>query len=177
MIIEKIPLGEDVPNLVNVLIEVPLGGDPIKYELDKSSGALMVDRFLYTAMHYPCNYGFVPHTLSDDGDPIDVMCIGNRPLVPGCVLASRPVGVLMMEDEAGQDEKILAVPSPKLTKYYDDVDDYRSLPAIMLKRISHFFEQYKALEPNKWVKVLGWEGKDKAHELILESVERAKAAS
>lgn len=176
MIIEKISIGEAPPEDVNVLIEVPLGGDPIKYEVDKDSSTLVVDRFLYTAMHYPCNYGFIPHTLSDDGDPIDVMCIGNRPLVPGCVLGSRPVGVLMMEDEAGMDEKILAVPCGRLTKYYDNVADYRDLPGIMLERISHFFEQYKALEPNKWVKVVGWEGKEKAQELILESIERARAA-
>ncbi|MEM6638803.1 MAG: inorganic diphosphatase [Pseudomonadota bacterium] len=173
MDIAKIPLGDDAPAEVNVLIEVPLGGDPIKYEIDKDSGTLMVDRFLYTAMHYPCNYGFIPHTLSDDGDPTDVMCMGNRPLVPGCVLAARPVGVLMMEDEAGVDEKILAVPSSRLTKFYDDVEEYRDLPAIMLERISHFFEQYKALEPSKWVKVLGWENKAKSHELIREAIERA----
>ncbi|MFK8017027.1 MAG: inorganic diphosphatase [Gammaproteobacteria bacterium] len=174
MNIDQIPIGENPPHDVNVLIEVPLGGEPIKYEVDKASNCLMVDRFLYTAMHYPCNYGFVPHTLSDDGDPIDVMCIGNRPLVPGCVLGARPVGVLMMEDEAGQDEKILAVPSARLTKYYDNVSDYKDLPAVMLERISHFFEQYKALEPKKWVKVIGWEGKDKAEELILQSIEKAR---
>jgi len=174
MIIDKIPIGVSPPEDVNVLIEVPLGGEPIKYEVDKDSSTLMVDRFLYTAMHYPCNYGFVPHTLSDDGDPIDVMCMGNRPLVPGCVLGVRPVGVLMMEDEAGLDEKILGVPSRRLTQYYDDISDYKDLPAIMLRRISHFFEQYKALESSKWVKVVGWEGKREAQDLIVQAIEKAK---
>lgn len=172
MNIEHISVGLAPPEEVNVVIEVPLGGEPIKYELDKLSGALIVDRFLYTAMQYPCNYGFIPHTLSEDGDPTDVMCIGNRPLVPGCVLAVRPVGVLLMEDEAGMDEKILAVPSARLTTYYDTVTDYRDLPAIMLERISHFFEQYKALEPEKWVKVVGWRGLDTAHSMIKASIKR-----
>ena len=175
MNIDQIPIGVAPPQDVNVLIEVPLGGEPIKYEVDKASSCLMVDRFLYTAMQYPCNYGFVPHTLSDDGDPIDVMCIGNRPLVPGCVLGVRPVGVLMMEDEAGQDEKILAVPCARLTKYYDNISDYKDLPAVMLERISHFFEQYKALEPNKWVKVVGWQGQKKAEKLILQAIDKAKS--
>lgn len=170
MNLDKIPAGSNVPDEVNVIIEVPLGGQPIKYEVDKDSGALMVDRFLYTAMHYPCNYGFIPNTLSDDGDPIDVMCYGSRALVPGAVVAARPVGVLMMEDEAGMDEKILAVPVHRLTKMYDNVNDYHDLPPIMLDRIAHFFEEYKALEPNKWVKVVGWEGIDEAHRLIREGI-------
>ena len=177
MNIDKIPIGVSPPEDINVLIEVPLGGEPIKYEVDKDSSALFVDRFLYTAMQYPCNYGFVPHTLSDDGDPIDVMCMGNRPLAPGCVLGVRPVGVLMMEDEAGLDEKILAVPSARLTKFYDNVADYKDLPGIMLERISHFFEQYKALEPNKWVKVLGWEGKREAQDLIVQAIEKGGGAT
>ena len=175
MNIEKIKIGIDPPNDVNVVIEVPLGGEPIKYEVDKGSGALFVDRFLYTAMHYPCNYGFIPHTLSDDGDPIDVMCVGNRPLVPGAVLGAHPIGVLLMEDEAGGDEKIISVPSSRLTQYYAGVEDYKDLPQILLDRISHFFEQYKALEPDKWVKVLGWAGADKAKSLVMDSIERAKA--
>jgi inorganic pyrophosphatase len=170
MNLDKISVGENPPDEVNVVIEVPLGGEPIKYEVDKASGALFVDRFLYTATHYPCNYGFIPGTLSDDGDPIDVMCYGNRPLVPGAVLAVRPVGVLIMEDEAGLDEKILAVPCHRLTKYYDEVEDYKDLPQILLDRIAHFFEQYKALEPNKWVKVKGWEGMDVAKRLIVEGI-------
>jgi inorganic pyrophosphatase len=174
MNLDKISTGENPPEEVNVIIEVPLGGEPIKYEMDKASGAMFVDRFLYTATHYPCNYGFIPNTLSEDGDPVDVMVYGNRPLVPGAVVAARPVGVLMMEDEAGMDEKILCVPAHRLTKYYDTVNDYHDLPQILLDRIGHFFEQYKALEPNKWVKVLGWEGIDDAKRLILEGVERAK---
>jgi len=174
MNLEKISIGENPPNEVNVVIEVPLGGEPIKYEIDKASGAMFVDRFLYTATHYPCNYGFIPHTLSDDGDPVDVMCYGNRPLVPGAVLAVRPIGVLIMEDEAGLDEKVLAVPAARLTKYYDTVKDYQDLPEILLDRIAHFFEQYKALEPNKWVKVRGWEGIDEARKYISDGIEKAK---
>jgi inorganic pyrophosphatase len=172
MNLDKISVGTNPPDEVNVIIEVPLGGEPIKYEVDKDSGALFVDRFLYTATHYPCNYGFIPNTLSDDGDPIDVMCYGNRPLVPGAVLAVRPVGVLIMEDEAGLDEKILAVPCHRLTKYYDEVDDYKDLPQILLDRIAHFFEQYKALEPNKWVNVKGWEGMAESKRLILEGIKK-----
>jgi len=173
MNLDKVPVGSNPPDEVNVVIEVPLGSEPIKYELDKDSGALMVDRFLYTAMHYPCNYGFIPNTLSDDGDPIDVMCYGNRALTPGCIISVRPIGVLIMEDEAGQDEKILAVPVRKLTQFYDHVTDYRDMPSVLLDRISHFFEQYKALEPNKWVKVVGWEGIDEAKKLIVEGIDRA----
>lgn len=173
MNLDKVPVGDNPPELVNVVIEVPLGSEPIKYEVDKASGAMMVDRFLYAAMHYPCNYGFIPNTLSDDGDPVDVMCYGNRALVPGCVIAVRPIGVLIMEDEAGLDEKILAVPAPHLTKYYDHVADHTDMPPILLDRISHFFEQYKALEPNKWVKVIGWEGRDEACRLILEGIAKA----
>ena len=175
MRIDKVVIGENPPKDVNVIIEVPLGGEPIKYEMHKDSGALFVDRFLYTATQYPCNYGFVPHTLSDDGDPIDVMCVGNRPLMPGTVLGARPVGVLIMEDEAGMDEKIIAVPCPRLTTYYDNVHNHRDLPKILLDRIAHFFEQYKALEPNKWVKVIEWGGIDKAEQYIQEAI--ANAAS
>lgn len=178
MNLEKIPVGANVPEEVNVVIEVPLGSEPIKYEVDKDSGAMFVDRFLYTAMHYPCNYGFIPHTLSDDGDPIDVMVYGNRALVPGAVLGVRPLGVLIMEDEAGLDEKILAVPCQRLTKYYDTVHVYSDLPEILLDRIAHFFEQYKALEPNKWVKVRSWEGLDEVHRLITDGISKyAKSGS
>jgi len=173
MDLSKITAGENPPEDINVLIEVPLGGEPIKYEIDKASGAMFVDRFLYTATHYPCNYGFIPNTLSDDGDPVDVMVYGSRALVPGAVVAARPVGVLLMEDEAGLDEKILAVPCHRLTKYYDDITDYNDLPEILLHRIAHFFEQYKALEPNKWVKVKGWDGLAEAQRLILEGIKKA----
>lgn len=176
MNLDQIAAGDNPPEEVNVVIEVPLGGEPIKYEVDKTSGAMFVDRFLYTATHYPCNYGFIPNTLSDDGDPVDVMCYGNRPLVPGAVLAAKPVGVLIMEDEAGLDEKILAVPSPRLTQYYDDVHEYSDLPQILLDRIAHFFEQYKALEPGKWVDVRGWESADEARRLIVEGIAKVAAA-
>ncbi|MEL7538522.1 MAG: inorganic diphosphatase [Pseudomonadota bacterium] len=177
MNLDKIPIGLEPPGDINVVIEVPLGTDPIKYELDKDSGALFVDRFLYTSMHYPCNYGFVPHTLSDDGDPVDVMCVGNRPLAPGSVLGARPVGVLLMEDEAGLDEKVLAVPSRRLTRYYDDVNDYTDLPGILVERITHFFEQYKALEPSKWVRVVGWKDVATALETVRVGIDAAKKAS
>lgn len=174
MDMSKISVGENPPFDINVIIEVPLGGEPIKYEMDKESGAMFVDRFLYTSMRYPCNYGFVPHTLSDDGDPIDVLVVGQRALVPGAVIRARPVGVLMMEDEAGIDEKIVAVPHQKLTKYYDNIQSYQDLPQVLQDRIPHFFGHYKDLEPDKWVKILGWEGREKAGELIEASIKAAK---
>lgn len=170
MDMSKIPVGENPPFDINVIIEVPLGGEPIKYEMDKDSGAMFVDRFLYTAMRYPCNYGFIPHTLSDDGDPTDVLVVGQRALVPGCVIRARPVGVLLMEDEAGVDEKIVAVPHSKLTPFYDEVKSYKDLPEILLQRISHFFEHYKDLEKNKWVKIKGWADREHAGELIAAAV-------
>ena len=176
MDLNKIPVGENPPTDVNVVIEVPLGGEPIKYEIDKPSGAMFVDRFLYTSMRYPCNYGFVPHTLSLDGDPIDVMCIGQRALVPGSVLRVRPIGVLLMEDDGGPDEKIIAVPHQKLTSFYDKVKEYTDLPDISVERIEHFFSHYKDLEPNKWVKVIRWGDHDEAERLIVEAMERAKEA-
>ncbi len=172
MDLEKIATGQNPPQDVNVVIEVPLGGEPIKYEIDKPSGAMFVDRFLYTAMRYPCNYGFIPHTLADDGDPMDVMVVGQRALVPGAVVRARPVGVLLMQDEKGMDEKVLAVPHPKLTAFYDNIKTYADLPEIFLARIVHFFEHYKDLEPNKWVKVIGWADLDKAHQVIADSVDR-----
>ena len=174
MDISKISSGQNPPHDLNVIIEVPLGGEPIKYEIDKASGAMFVDRFLYTSMHYPCNYGFVPHTLSLDGDPIDVMVVGQRALVPGAVVRARPVGVLLMEDDGGQDEKILAVPHQKLTRFYEKVQNYTDLPEILVDRIVHFFTHYKDMEPNKWVKVQGVEGVDRARELISASIERYK---
>ncbi len=174
MRIDAIAIGNNPPVEVNVVIEVPVGGEPIKYELDKEAGTLVVDRFLYTAMRYPGNYGFIPHTLSDDGDPCDVLVANTRAIVPGAVMSVRPVGVLFMEDEAGHDEKIIAVPAPKLTQRYDRIKTYSDLPDITLHQIQHFFEHYKDLEPNKWVKVLRWGGADDAHRLIVEGIKRAK---
>ena len=176
MRIDAIPLGANPPDEVNVIIEVPIGGEPIKYEMDKASGALMVDRFLYTSMRYPGNYGFIPHTLSGDGDPCDVIVANTRAIIPGAIMSVRPVGVLLMEDEAGGDEKIIAVPASKLTRRYETVATYTDLPRITLEQIQHFFEHYKDLEPHKWVKVLRWGDAAEARRLILEGVERAKSA-
>ena len=172
MRIESIPVGAHPPEDINVIIEVPVGGEPIKYELDKASGALIVDRFLYTPMRYPGNYGFVPHTLSDDGDPIDVLVANSRAVVPGAVMNCRPIGVLVMEDEAGQDEKIVAVPSKKLTLNYEHISNYTDLPQIAIQKIQHFFEHYKDLEPDKWVKLQEWGSADMAKKLITEAIER-----
>ena len=174
MRIDAIPIGKDPPREVNVVIEVPVGGEPIKYELDKEAGTLFVDRFLYTAMRYPGNYGFIPHTLSNDGDPCDVLVANTRAIVPGAVMSVRPVGVLIMEDEAGGDEKIIAVPSSKLTQRYDRIKTYSDLPDITLSQIQHFFEHYKDLEPGKWVKVTGWEGIDAAKAEVVEGLEAFK---
>ena len=174
MDIKKIPSGIQAPWDVNVIIEVPMGSEPIKYEMDKESGALYVDRFLHTAMVYPCNYGFIPHTISGDGDPADVLVVGRRPLMPGCVLAVRPIGVLIMQDEGGEDEKILAVPQSRLHPFYNDVKTYTDLPTILIQQITHFFEHYKDLESSKWVKVLGWKDENEAARLIMEAIEMAK---
>ena len=176
MRIEAIKIGKNPPFDVNVLVEVPIGGQPIKYELDKEAGALVVDRFLYTPMSYPGNYGFIPHTLSEDGDPLDVLVCSTRPLLPGCVINVRPIGVLIMEDNAGKDEKVIAVPSPKLTQRYEHVHEFSDLPEITLKQIQHFFEHYKDLEPGKWVKFIGWGDAAEARRLIQEAIERAKTA-
>ncbi|HYD99248.1 MAG TPA: inorganic diphosphatase [Alphaproteobacteria bacterium] len=170
MDISKIPPGKNPPWDVNVIIEVPIGGDPVKYEMDKESGALYVDRFLHTAMHYPCNYGFIPHTLSGDGDPCDVLAVGRRPIIPGAVLRCRPIGVLYMEDEGGLDEKILAVPVDKLHPFYSDVKSYEDLPPILTEQIAHFFAHYKDLEKNKWVKIKGWGGPDAAAQAIMDGI-------
>lgn len=175
MRIDAISIGENPPDDVNVIIEVPVGGEPIKYELDKASGTLFVDRFLYTPMRYPGNYGFIPHTLATDGDPIDVLVCNTRAIVPGAVMACRPVGVLAMEDDGGGDEKIIAVPVDRATKRYAKVKNYSDLPDITLEQIRHFFEHYKDLEPDKWVKIHHWGDADEARRLILESIERAKA--
>lgn len=174
MRIDAIKIGKNPPHDVNVVIEVPIGGEPIKYELDKEAGTLFVDRFLYTPMRYPGNYGFIPHTLSGDGDPCDVLIANTRPIIPGAVISVRPVGVLLMEDEGGEDEKIIAVPSSKLTKRYDRVQNYSDLPEISLQQIEHFFTHYKDLEPNKWVKIVRWGDVNEAHKLINEAIERAK---
>jgi inorganic pyrophosphatase len=174
MRIDAIAIGHNPPHDVNVIIEVPIGGEPIKYEMDKAAGTLVVDRFLHTPMRYPGNYGFVPHTLSEDGDPIDVLVANTRPIVPGAVINVRPVGVLKMQDEAGGDEKVLAVPMPKLTKRYEQVKEYKDLPEITLQQVQHFFEHYKDLESGKWVKVLGWGDAAEARKLIAEAIERAK---
>ena len=175
MRIDAIAIGKNPPHDINVIVEVAIGGEPIKYEMDKEAGTLVVDRFLYTPMRYPGNYGFVPHTLSDDGDPIDVLVANTRPIIAGEVINVRPIGVLKMEDDGGGDEKIIAVPSPKLTQRYANVHTITDLPQITLDQIQHFFEHYKDLEPGKWVKIIGWGGAEEAQQLILEAIERAKA--
>ncbi|RDH81626.1 MAG: inorganic diphosphatase [endosymbiont of Galathealinum brachiosum] len=172
MNLDNLPLGEDVPRDINVVIEIPAHGPPVKYEVDKDSGTLTVDRFMGTAMFYPCNYGFLPHTLSEDGDPVDVLVVTPVPLISGSVIRCRPIGMLEMVDEAGEDHKILAVPVKQLTKLYDDVESPQDLHDDMLGQITHFFEQYKALESGKWVKVESWVGTDRAHEEILGSINR-----
>jgi inorganic pyrophosphatase len=177
MNLENLSIGRNPPHEVNVVIEVPIGGEPIKYEMHKQAGMLVVDRFLYTAMRYPGNYGFIPHTLSEDGDPCDVLVANTRPIVPGAAIAVCPVGVLMMTDEAGGDEKIVAVPAPSLTQRYADVKNYTDLPEITWRQIEHFFAHYKELEPGKWVKFAGWGDADAAKKLIVEAIERAKSQS
>jgi inorganic pyrophosphatase len=170
MNIESIPIGKDAPNDINVVIEVPVGGEPIKYEMDKASGALFVDRFLYTSMRYPGNYGFVPNTLSDDGDAIDVLIASTRAINPGAVINCRPIGVLIMKDEAGQDEKVIAVPSNKLTLRYKDIANVTDLPKITLDQIEHFFAHYKDLESEKWVELDRWGDAAEARDLISQSM-------
>jgi inorganic pyrophosphatase len=176
MRIDAISIGRNPPEDVNVIIEVPVGGQPIKYEMDKEAGTLVVDRFLYTPMTSPGNYGFVPHTLCGDGDPIDVLICNTRQLVPGCVINVRPIGVMIMEDQSGEDEKIIAVPSPHLTRRYEDVRECTDLPEITREQIQHFFQHYKDLEPGKWVKIGGWHDATTARRMIVESIERAKKA-
>ena len=175
MKLDAVPVGPNPPWDINVVIEIPQGGLPVKYEMDKESGALFVDRFLHTAMYYPGNYGFVPHTLSDDGDPCDVLVINPTPVVPGCVIRARPIGALMMEDEAGKDEKILAVPVDKLNPFYSDIASYRQLPAILIEQIEHFFSRYKDLEKGKVTNVTRWADAAEAAELIREGM-KAHAA-
>jgi len=175
MDLKKIPVGEDPPRDINAVIEIPLGGVPVKYELDKDSGALYVDRFLHTAMYYPANYGFIPHTLSADGDPCDIIVVSQVPVVPGAVIRCRPVGALLMEDEAGKDEKILAVPVDKLHPYYTGVRSYRDLPEVMCDQIAHFFQHYKDLEKGKWVTIVKWIDAHEAEDLIAQAIERARS--
>jgi len=174
MSLHLVPIGDKAPDIVNVIIEIPMGGEPIKYEVDKESGALFVDRILGTAMHYPCNYGYIPHTLADDGDPADVLVFMNRPLLPGSVVACRPLGMLQMTDESGEDAKIIAVPHSKITKYYDGVEAVDELPQIKVQRIAHFFEHYKDLEEGKWVKIGGWADANAAKKEIIKSIENYK---
>ena len=175
MNLDTIPAGKDAPNDVNVVIEIPAQGSPVKYELDKESGALVVDRFMPTAMYYPANYGFIPHTLSEDGDPVDALVVTPVPLITGSVIRCRPVGMLQMTDEEGPDAKLIAVPITKLYPEYERVNAPQDLPQSLLAQIKHFFEHYKELEPNKWVKVEQWVGADEAKAEVLASVERYKA--
>lgn len=173
MDISKVSIGPNPPRDVHVVVEIPLGGIPVKYELDKSSGALFVDRFLHTSMFYPGNYGFIPHTKSLDGDPCDVIVASQVPVVPGCVIRCRPIGALIMQDEAGPDEKILAVPVDALHPFYKDVRSYKDLPSILCDQIAHFFKHYKDLEKSKWVSIADWVDAPEAEKLIAESIARA----
>jgi inorganic pyrophosphatase len=170
MDLHRVATGRDVPNEVNVIIEIPAHSEPVKYEMDKETGAMFVDRFMSSAMRYPCNYGYVPHTLSLDGDPVDVLVLTPAPLIPGSVIRCRPVGVLKMTDESGDDAKVLALPIDKLCKSYRSIDSYRDLPPDLLECIAHFFEHYKDLDEGKWVRVEGWGGVDEAKQEILASV-------
>ena len=170
MNLDRVESGRDVPNEINVIIEIPAHSDPVKYEVDKTTGAMFVDRFMSTAMHYPCNYGYVPHTLSKDGDPVDVMVVTPVPLIPGSVIRCRPVGVLKMTDESGDDAKVLSVPISKLCASYANTHDIGDMPKLLLDQIAHFFEHYKDLDEGKWVRVGGWGGVDEAKQEILDSL-------
>lgn len=172
MSFDKVPSGKSMPDDINVIIEIPMNSDPIKYEVDKDSGAIFVDRMLGTPMHYPCNYGYVPHTLCGDGDPVDVLVIMPLPLLPGSVVRCRPIGMLKMTDESGEDAKVVAVPHEKVTQLYKDVTSVEDLPQLVLDQIGHFFEHYKDLEKGKWVKIEGWQGPAEAREEIMDSVKR-----
>ena len=175
MDVAKIPVGIDPPFDLNAIIEIPQGGEPVKYELEKESGAMFVDRFLHTAMFYPGNYGFIPHTLSADGDPCDVLVVGQVPVVPGAVIRCRPIGALLMQDEAGPDEKIVAVPVDKLHPFYSGVKSYQDLPPILTEQVAHFFQHYKDLEKGKWVTIVRWVGPQEAAELVAAGMARASA--
>jgi inorganic pyrophosphatase len=174
MNLDRVDAGRDLGNDFNVIIEIPMNADPIKYEIDKETGALFVDRFVSTAMHYPCNYGYIPNTLADDGDPVDVLVITPFALMPGVVVRCRPIGMLKMSDEAGGDTKLLAVPIDKLTPLYRAIETARDLPEMTLSQITHFFAHYKDLEPGKWVKVEGWGSPEDAKKEIRDGVKRFK---
>lgn len=176
MSLNAVPAGKKLPEEINVIIEIPAHSDPVKYEVDKESGAIFVDRFMATPMHYPTNYGYVPHTLSDDGDPVDVLVVAPFPLLAGSVIACRPVGVLNMTDESGEDAKVLAVPIDKLSTLYRGITEYTQVSEPLLKQIEHFFEHYKDLEPNKWVKIQGWADAEAARKEITDSVTRYETA-
>jgi len=177
MILDRVGYGDKVPNEINVIIEIPSHSDPVKYEVDKDTGAMFVDRFMGTAMHYPCNYGYVPQTLSEDGDPVDVLVVTPVPVISGSVVQVRPLGMLQMTDEAGSDAKIIAVPIDKLSVLYSHIDNFRDLPKPLLDSIAHFFDHYKDLEPGKWVKIDGWVDAEEAKREIIESIERYKNES
>jgi inorganic pyrophosphatase len=174
MSLDQVTPGKHAPDSFNVIIEIPMNADPIKYEVDKETGAIFVDRFMSTAMHYPTNYGYVPQTISGDGDPVDVLVITPVPLIPGVVVTCRPLGILRMEDEAGQDAKVLAVPTDKILSIYSEWKTHENLNPARLKTIAHFFEHYKDLEPGKWVKVLGWAGPEAAREEIRQGMQNYK---
>ncbi len=176
MNLDRVTSGKNLPDEINVIIEIPSHSDPVKYEVDKETGAMYVDRFMNTAMHYPCNYGYVPHTLSDDGDPVDVLVATPVPLISGSVISCRPVGILKMKDEAGEDAKVLAVPIDKLCTLYREVKTPDDMPNLLIQQIAHFFEHYKDLEPNKWVKIDGWYGPEDAKAEIMDSIERFQAS-
>jgi inorganic pyrophosphatase len=176
MNLDRVSSGANVPDDINVIIEIPAHSDPVKYEVDKETGAMFVDRFMNTAMYYPCNYGYIPHTLSEDGDPVDVLVVTPHPLISGSVIRCRPVGILKMTDESGADAKVLAVPVDKLCVSYRGLEDLEGLPRLLLDQISHFFEHYKDLENNKWVKLDGWFGVDEARKEIMSSLERFQSA-
>jgi len=176
MNLDRVSSGKNVPEEINVIIEIPSHSDPVKYEVDKETGAMFVDRFMNTAMHYPCNYGYIPHTLSDDGDPADVLVVTPIPVISGSVVKCRLIGMLQMTDEAGEDAKLLAVPISKLCKLYKDVETHEDMPGMLLDQISHFFEHYKDLEEGKWVKVEGWVDADAAKAEVLESIKRFQNA-
>ena len=177
MILDRVSSGKNVPNDINVVIEIPSHSDPVKYEVDKETGAMFVDRFMGTAMHYPCNYGYVPQTLSEDGDPVDVLVVTPIPVISGSVIRVRPLGMLSMSDEAGQDAKIIGVPIDKLSSLYSHMNSVRDLPRSLLDSIAHFFDHYKDLEPGKWVKIEGWVDTEEAKQEILDSIERYNAAA
>ncbi len=177
MILDRVSSGNSVPNDINVIIEIPSHSDPVKYEVDKETGAMFVDRFMGTAMHYPCNYGYIPQTLSEDGDPADVLVVTPIPVISGSVIRVRPLGILNMTDESGKDAKIIGVPIDKLSSLYSGMDSVRDLPRSLLDSISHFFDHYKDLEPGKWVKIDGWSDVEDAKREIIDSVERYRKQS